>query len=150
MLGGELQEKVAARTEKEMLEHFSALGDSLSSIEVSRVVDIGVVANEQLKELGEKVALAKSILLQYAKLNKLKEIEGSKGLAKIGASSTTEQTGTVKDFVEILKTEGKKHLLYDLISVKVGDAKKLLGEEALKTFFKKKTEDYGSVTLKIK
>lgn len=132
---------------------FSALVNSLTPEEVISLVDVGTEIEEQRRSIDKDVKFyvepIKALLLNLAKQLKKKEIKGSeKRIAKIGRASKTTM-GTATSFVkDVLKKEGKLNLFDQLVNVKLTEAKKYLGEDALKGFIKVTSEEYGSVALK--
>ena len=49
---------------------------------------------------------------------------------------------------ELLRNEGKTSLFNNLVSVKVGEVKKVMGEDAIKSYSTKTFTEYASVSLK--
>ena len=99
------------------------------------------------KVLKKKVAKAKELLIESAALGEWKEKAGENAECIIG--QTTKSTpGTATEFAKLLKAEGKIKLFDDMVKVQVGEAKKYLGEDALKDFVVSEVKEYGSVKLK--
>ena len=122
---------------------------SLNDSELTALVDQAYFWDLEQKELAGRVKNAKTILLRNARAQEWKSYSGESAACKIG-KSTKSIMGTVKEFLQLLKREGKMKLLDDLLKVKLGDAKKYLGEDALNGFLTEETEEYGSVSLKKK
>ena len=126
-------------------------GKTLKDAEMFDLIDYAARSDAMVKDLAKDVAIIKGMLMSNAVYNEWQEKEGKVGEVKIKGSSSTEM-GNVKALAKILKAEGKGHLLVDLTSVKVTDTKKYLGVDILKRkkFMKVHTEEYGSITLKMK
>lgn len=110
------------------------------------LVDDGVKSNAAEKKAKGDLALIKPVLLAYAIERKEKRLSGFQGLAKI--TKKTSSFIAPKDLLQYLIKCDKKKLFYDLIKVGITDAKKFLGEEALKDIIKVETKEYGSVSFK--
>ena len=113
------------------------------------LVDYALDCGERSKALEAREKAAKQLLMVYAENESKKDLSTSSNSCKVGASSSTE-TGTPTQLIRILKDERKLNLVDDILSVKVGEAKKYLGEKFLeaKGFIKKVSEPYGRLTIK--
>lgn len=102
---------------------------------------------DAMEKKGEKgLDVIKPLLLAYAKHKKEKQLAGFKGFAVV--KQKTKSFISPKDLLQYLIKCDKKKLFYDLIKVGITDAKKFLGEEALKDITKVETKEYGSISLK--
>jgi len=124
---------------------------TLTEEELILMIDTGTELEAERREIEKKteavVRPVKQILLQVAKAAGWKEKKGTKGKAKVSAS-TWSDVGTATDLAKILKREGKIALFDELVTVRVGDCKKYLGTEALKGFLTPHTEEFGMLSLK--
>lgn len=155
--GGAPQKVEVKRSVAEILENYldSGLeGLNLSASELILLIDNGAELDEKrkavAKEVDAVVTPTKKLLLALAKQGKWKSKAGKIGLCKIGGGSTTVIDGTPTEFAALLKKEGKLHLFDELVSIKIGDTKKYLGEDALTGFMHSDIEEYGSVSLSLK
>jgi len=101
------------------------------------------------KTLERRVKGAKALLMSHARLEGWTRMEGSVAECKI-SPRVSSIPGTVTEYAKILKKEGKANLLNATTKVMIGEAKKYLGEEALKGFIEKKREEFGSISVKLK
>lgn len=129
-------------------------GLRLTQQELVLLIDNGSTLDEQrkaiTKEVERIVAPTKMLLLALAEQQKWKVKAGKIGECKIGAGSSTKIKGTVTEFAILLKNEGKLELFNDLVSIKIGETKKYLGEDALKNFMEVESKEYSSVSLSLK
>ena len=110
------------------------------------LVDDAVELDTTEKKAKKELELIKPVLLAYAIERKEKRFAGFKGFANI--KKKTSSFISPKDLFQYLVKCDKKKLFYDLIKVGITDAKKFLGEEALKDITKVETKEYGSVSFK--
>lgn len=114
--------------------------------ELGCIVDDGVELDVAEKKAKKELAPIKEMLLAYSKNRKEKRHAGFKGFALI--KRKTSSSISPKDLLKYLINVDKKKLFMSLIKVGVTDAKKFLGEEALKDILKVETDDYGKVEFK--
>lgn len=132
-----------ARNLKGELEEFAK---SVSEKELVQLIDEAVKYDVEQKRLSKLVETSKELIMTIAKGEKWKHKPGSTGMVEIKSSSKTEMTAT--DLARLLDREGKTNIFDNLVNVKVGEAKKILGEDAVREFSKTSTEVYGSISLK--
>lgn len=123
----------------------------MAESELEVLVTYAAEASAAQKELKAEADLIKKFVLEYAKANQQKTFDYVRGSAQIGASSHSEY-GTATALARILKKLKKMDIFDTLVSVKIGEVKKYIGEAVLleEKFIKVKTEPYGKVTLKSK
>jgi hypothetical protein len=142
---------VPSKTGRIQLALDSAIAErKLTKNEVEILTDYGAVIDALVKELTADVKVIKAGLMAYAIKTKTKKFAGVKGTYSIGSTSSTEE-GTPTEFVKLLKKLKKTNLFDDLVKVKIGEAKKYLGEQVLKDngFIKKTTNAFGKIALKV-
>ena len=127
---------------KEVTTKTAAAG--LLNDEVAELIDHAGELDALRKELDVKVKKAKAILLKNAEEKSWKMQAGEKLAAKISPSTKTEIP--VKPFLSLLKKLKKAAMASDLLSVRIGDAKKYLGEDVLKDVSDVEVTEYGSVS----
>jgi hypothetical protein len=142
-------QEILAAYASEGLENFVLTKEELISL-IDNGAELEDKRRKIAKEVDAVVTPTKALLLALAEKDKWKEKSGKIGVCKIGGGSSTIIGGTVTDFAALLKREGKLHLFNDLVSVKLGDSKKYLGEDALKDFMHSDTREYSSVSLGLK
>lgn len=124
---------------------------TITEEELILMIDSGVEMEAERraadKQTEKVVKPVKQLLLQVAKNAKWKEKKGTKGMAKVSAS-TWSDVGTGTQLAALLKKEGKIQLFDDLVTIRVGDCKKFLGTDALKGFITPHSEEFGAVALK--
>lgn len=113
------------------------------------LIDAGSDWQDEAKRVGDCLKDVKDMVKKYAELNNMTETETDRVICKISPSTKT-IPGTIKAFVKILVDEGKRHLQNEVLNVKITNAKKYLGEDALKDWLKTETNKFGSVSLKKK
>lgn len=123
------------------------IGQNLTESEVKLLIDRGSDIDANIKYLTRQLKAIKLGVLEYARRNKLKTIEGQRATAKISDSTTT-TTGTVTEFAKLLKKEGKIELFDELTKVQLTEAKKYLGEAALKGFLSKSIQKFAKIGFK--
>jgi hypothetical protein len=123
---------------------------ALTKNEVEILTDYGAVIDSLIKEFTADIKVIKRSLMDYGLRTKTKKFAGVKGSYSIGATSATEE-GTPTEFVKILKKLKKTALFDDLVKVRIGEAKKYLGEQVLVDagFIKKTTNAFGKIALKV-
>lgn len=135
---------------KEILKLYKAkdkkLFDSLALDDLGVLIDDAFEFNTMEKKGKKGLELIKPFLLAYAKHKKEKRLAGFKGVVEIKKKSSS--FIAPKDLLTYLIKCDKRKLFYDLVKVGITDAKKFLGEEALKDITKTETKEYGSVSLK--
>uniref|UniRef100_A0A6M3M035 Uncharacterized protein n=1 Tax=viral metagenome TaxID=1070528 RepID=A0A6M3M035_9ZZZZ len=120
--------------------------ETMTDSELEALIDSATGWDMTAKSQAKKVKEAKELLLAHAKANSWKTRVGATGACKIGPSSKTTILATA--FVRVLKKLGKIDLVDDLLSVKLGEAKKYVGEVPLEPISEVDTEEYGTVSLK--
>jgi hypothetical protein len=125
----------------------------LTENEIKQLIDYATEIEEMRREIAQSVKNfvdpIKKLLVEHAKENNWKHKDGNLGKCDIAASSTT-ITGTATELIQILKKEGKTKLFDSLVSIRVTDSKKFLGEDILfkSGFFKMDRKEFGTVSLK--
>lgn len=114
--------------------------------EAERLVSRAAVLDGVSKLIAKELKEIKAQLIKFAKQEHLKKIEGSSGDMDILASSSTNIN--VSEFIRVLKSLDKLSMVDDLLSVKVGDAKKFLGEDVLKEVMHTEHDAYGKIKFK--
>jgi hypothetical protein len=126
---------------------------NLNESEIEMLIDHGTKIEERRRSIDKEVKSVvepiKDILLQSATAVKWKHKEGSDGKCDIGPSTKT-LTGTASELYKLLQKEKKAKLFNSLLTVRVTDAKKFLGEDILfkSGFFRSERREYGTVSLK--
>lgn len=123
------------------------LAGSLNDTEIGVLIDHLLYESEKATKLLSAVAWIKPLVKLSASEQKWKKKFGDIAEAKSMASSSTVFTCTVTKFVALLKKEGKLKLVDDLLSIKLGDVKKYLGEEVLKGITKKTSDPAGRFSI---
>jgi len=127
------------------------VGVALTEKEHESLIEYGG-EQDVIKKLAEKeVTVIKAILLAHAKASG--EVESSSKSFGFKVSPRTATVfGTATDLARILKKHKKMQLFDELVTVKVTETKKYLGEQILieEGFMKKETEKFGSTSLKKK
>jgi len=119
----------------------------LSRTDLGYIVDDGIQLSAISKKSEKLLDSIKELLLDYSKLKKEKVHVGSHGFANIGPTSSS--SIEPKKLLEFLTKVGKKNLFLGLIKVNVTDAKKFLGEDAIKSILDTTSKEYGSVKFKV-
>ena len=135
--------KIASKANK------SSFSSKLTYQEVNELIEMGIALDQQAKQNAQVVKSIKEILIAHAKKKKWKEQETDSGGKAVILSSSSSETKGIREFLKLLDSEKKKRLFYDLVGVKLSEAKKVLGEDILVTsgFLKVKTSVYGKVRL---
>jgi hypothetical protein len=150
---GEGETKMTAEVFLDMIENghtVKEVADKLTDSDMLRMVDYGYERDQEKKEIDKEVKVVKDVLMEYGRQRKVKKMAGSKADAVISAASSTE-TGTPTELAKLLKLENKIDLFDELVSVRLGDLKKYLGEAVLKdhSFIKKvESDEYGKIGFK--
>jgi hypothetical protein len=154
-LDGRVESKV--RTAAEIVKQWHQVDTieqlNLSESDLEMLIDHGTDIEERRREIDKEVKSMvepiKDILLQSASKLKWKHKEGHEGKCDIGPSTKT-ITGTATELLKLLKKEGKVKLFNNLLTVRVTDAKKFMGEDILfkSGFFFSERKEYGTVSLK--
>jgi hypothetical protein len=107
---------------------------NLSEAEVKAMIDEGLAIDEIRKAMDKKIKAfldpIKDMLKELAKRHGFTYKEGIEGACEISPSSKT-VTGTATELKQLLKKEGKSQLFDSLLTVKITDAKKFLGDDIL-------------------
>jgi len=133
----------AGKTESKLKE----LAGSLTDTEIGLLADQHLRDTEKSAEINKGISWIKPLLHLSAREQKWKKKEGDVSEAKAMAGSSTEFTCTVTQFVALLKKEGKLKLADDILSIRLGDAKKYLGEAAIAPVTKKKSDSMGRFSI---
>lgn len=141
----QILEKYAKKSGKQQ----KIFAEKLTYAEISELVDLAVAYHLEAKALEEEAKKAKEILLAHAKKKGWKDREGTLGGRAVILESSKTETKGIKDFLQLLVKEGKKDLFYDLVGIKLTQAKKALGEDLLNSsgFLKVIREEFGKVRL---
>ena len=118
----------------------------LSEKEIEVLIDFGTVADEERKALDGQVKLVKAALLVSAEKTKWKTRSGAVGVAKVSPRMST--SILPRKMVALLSKLKKQKLFDTLFNVKVGEAKKYLGEDVLEPIAQIQTKEFGSISLK--
>lgn len=119
-----------------------------NEVDTMTLVDKGLLLDGVVKYATAELKKVKEQLMDQAKTLKQKTLRGENGQVSVQGSSTTE-IGVV-DMVRHLRENQKLNLIGDLLKVKISDAKKVLGEDALKDIMTVDTEPYGRLRFKAK
>ena len=120
----------------------------LSEEELVSLFDAGLKLKSTMDDAKAKYELVRAAILKNAKEHGWKEKEGTECVVKISSSTTS--TMSPRDLAKVLKELKKTELLDSLISVRIGDCKKYLGEVFLEPYMEVKSEEYGTVSIKPK
>lgn|GEM_PF-6524646 len=123
--------------------------EQVTESDLERLVDACAEWDVERKTLERRVKGAKALLMSHARREGWTRMWGSVAECKI-SPRVSSIPGTVTEYAKILKKEGKTNLLDATTKVIIGEAKKYLGEEALKEFIKKKKEKFGSISVKLR
>lgn len=146
-IGEEQNVAVKQETESDQEVMIKALATGLTDTEIGVMADYFLNETEKIKKIEEAIEWIKPLLKMSAVEQDWKRKFGEVAEAKAMASSTTTFTCTVTKFVALLKKENKLKLVDDLLSIKLGDAKKYLGEETLKGLVKKVSDPKGRLSV---
>lgn len=105
---------------------------------------------ETAKALDETVTQIKDVLKQWGSLNDIKKLDGYRaGTMSISAKTTTTTKGAT-ELVRLLKKFNKVKAADTVLTVKVGEAKKYLGEAVLieENFIETQSDPFGTCSLK--
>lgn len=142
---------------KELRARFMEMDDTevqeLTETEVKKLLVAYSEMAAAIKTANKEIKKFKELLAWMAKedewLTLQTKLPDGHSATAIITPTTESKMGTTREFAQILRDEGKFHLFDDLTKVKLTDAKKILGEDALSTFISTFTEKYGKVTLKL-
>lgn len=147
-----LKELVEAHNEAENEKDLLAVVQSLTAEEIVLMVNAGTDIEDQRraidKEVKATVEPVKKLLVALAQEVKKRTFRGTEGRVATVARGSKTTMGTVTEFVKILKREGKLGLFDSLVSVKLTETKKYVGEDALKGFITVTPIEYNSVSMK--
>lgn len=121
---------------------------TITKEEIDSLLDVGVKLDGERKDLDGWVKKIKTILLEYAKDNSIREITSNISTAKI--SNTTHTNINPSKFVKLLKQLGKLNLFDKIMKVGITEAKKYIGLDDINSISDTATEEYGSVSIKNK
>lgn len=120
-------------------------GDKIS---LKALVDQGLLLDGVVKYATAELKKVKEQLMEKAKTFEMKKLLGENGHIDVQQSSTSE-IGAV-DMVYYLRENKKLALVEGLLKVRIAEAKKILGEDALKDIMDVETEAYGKLRFKAK
>lgn len=155
------KQKVVAKSKesvKDLRERFMTMDaeqalKTLSDAEIKQLLAVYTEMTAAIKTANKELKHFKELLMESAQedewLTLQTKLPDGRSATAIITPSTETEMGTTREFAQILRDEGKFHLLDDLTKVKLTDAKKILGEDALSDFISTTTEKYGKVTLKL-
>lgn len=121
---------------------------AITQDQVISLIESGAVSDAQVKKLEKQVKKIKEVLMLHAQENKWKTLAGTHGVATIKPSTGTKITPT--DLLRKLVALGKKSLFDSVFNVRITDARDYLGNAELADISKTTTEEYGSISLKVK
>ena len=132
------------------LQTYSTPPRKLTDGEVALLIDAGAAENAKMNKLKKRVTGIKLILKAAAILGKWKTRASPRGVCSI-KKSTESVYGTATELAKLLKKLKKPKLFDTLVSVKIGEVKKYLGEEVLieEGYLTLEDNPYGSMTLKV-
>lgn len=136
---------VRLQTEQQVKEKQKAVVEQEQQ-KVLKVIDQATKWDQELKELKKNLDKAKEFLKEHAGENGWRTLSGEYGLCEIRPSSSSSISPTA--LAKVLKKMDKLSLYETVVKVQVGEAKKYLGEEALKDIMKVSTEEVGSMSLR--
>lgn len=148
---GKVGEKETYRSAKQLIaDEVSA--SALTKVEVKRLIDFYASEDFEIKEKGKVIVIAKAMIHEHCLKHKWDKLETEKAVAS-ARDSTEYLYGDATKLAKILKKLGKIKIFNALVSPKVTECKKYLGEETLKSekFMKVgNTVKRSSVTIKRK
>ena len=115
--------------------------------DVPAEVDKGIRLDKEIKTKTKTLKAMKGGLREYAEGNKLYALDGTTGVVKF-SSVTKDQYCDPKDLLEVLKEMEMDYLFFDLISVKIADVRKALGEVHAEELISEVKDAWGRVTFK--
>lgn len=126
----------------------SLSADTLSEVEAKTLVDELTIDDETAKILAKRVEMGKAVLREWCKTHEIRELEGSKGVAKVadGAGFSMDASKAVK----ILEKEKKNHLFNDILTVSATAFRKFLGSDLFEKNAKMETKPWSIVSLRRK
>jgi len=150
-VGKAKRKAVTARKPEQLLvdlatPNLEAAVKGLSEKELEALIDFGTVADEERNALDGQVKLIKAALLVRAKKAKWKTRAGAVGVAKVSPRTST--SILPRKMVALLSKLKKQKLFDTVFNVKVGEAKKYLGEDVLEPIAQIQTKEFGSISLK--
>jgi hypothetical protein len=127
--------------------------ESLSEAEVKKLIVTYAEMTASVKAAGKELKRFKELMVEKARedewVTTRSTLPGGHCATVIITPTTETKIGTTREFAQILRDEGKFHLFDELTKVKLTEAKKILGEDALSDFISTDVERYGKVTLKL-
>lgn len=121
---------------------------SMDTQQVTLLVDLAAEEDAKKKSLEKRVEAVKKVLKHHARLNKWKTHAGEKGTAVIRPSTSTSIKPT--DMLRKLVALGKKQLFDTIFSVRITESKDYLGKAEVAEIAEELTDDFGSISLKLK
>jgi len=116
-------ERVEALLEKNSVE--------LGAEELQDLIDSWAEIDKQAKHLAYVAKRIKDAVQERANMDNWRTMAGRKFEAEVGDTVKTVVVGTPTDLARLLKKEKRMELFNTIVSIKVGEAKKLLGTDAL-------------------
>lgn len=114
-------------------------------VALKELVDQGLFLTGVMKYVEKELKELKAQIMQGAKDTEQKKLVGDKGRGSVSVQqSSTTEIGAV-DMVRHLRENKTLHLVEGLLKVRISDAKKILGEDALKNIMNVDTEPYGKL-----
>lgn len=104
--------------------------------EIVELVTEGYFLDREIKKKEERKSALRVMLIEEAKGRKVKALDGTDCYAAFGDSEPTLPID-VRKFLALVKKLGKEKLIDVMVSVKITEAKKYLGEAALEGLLKK-------------
>lgn len=154
---GEGQEDVKnLRTAAELTDRITSSSEAVVNIagdlqdgEIKALIDHAYSMQETAKALDETVGQIKDVLKMWGSLQKVKKLDGFRsGSMSISAKTTTTTKGAT-ELVRLLKKFNKVKAADTILSVKIGEAKKYLGEAVLleEKFMSQDSDPFGKISL---
>lgn len=123
--------------------------DVLNEEQAKLLIDHCQGLQDQAESLGQSIGEIKGALLGFAKHADVKTLKAEVAQMSVRAS-TTSTVGSATKLVALLKKMKKVKAADAILSIKIGEAKKYLGEQTLRDekLYSTETSTFGSVTIK--
>jgi len=138
--------KAKLRSPDQLIDESVAKARTAKEREILNLIDTATTWDYHRKLLDKQVKKAKAILLAHAEKNNWKAKAAETASVLISPSQST--TINPSKFTKLLIKMKKKKLYDVLMSVRVGDAKKYLGEDVVDEVAEVDKKEFGTVTLK--
>lgn len=125
------------------------IAGDLSDGEIKSLIDHAYSMQETAKAIDETVGQIKDVLKMWGNLRKVKKLDGFRtGSMSISAKTTTTTKGAT-ELVRLLKKLNKVKAADTILSVKIGEAKKYIGEAVLleEKFMEQDSDPFGKISL---